>query len=146
MGKQSKGCFNSIIGTVVLFGFTLASIFLMPVITGNKSVVGSFLHFMLPPWVLFFTIRTHEIWSGIGGLIRVFKKSSPKPDTRPGLKYGSAALPISIIFYGIVGVVMGLLNYDIFEQMLISYVLIGVFWGVLVYILMQKEYFDEDSF
>lgn len=76
----------------------------------------------------------------------VFKNTTHK-DNRTA-KYGRSAIPISLVLFYIGSLVTCLSSGNGFysPRITIVYIVLGLMWGVFVYVLFQKGYFEHDDF
>lgn len=151
---ENQGCGKMIIMGMVWLGSPVLFMGIMPMISGADGALVSMINFLVGDLSI---IASATIVSGVvfikglfGLIMSLFKKSKRTVEVhqeeKVPLSFGSASIPITMITFGLAGVLASLFSGQISGSVIISYMLTGIPWGFVTYLLFQKGILDFEDF
>ncbi len=140
---------KTLISIAIWFGSGIISIILMYLITDVKGVVPLFIYFGLPNIVILAADGAHQ---GMGLIYSIFSLFKRKQKTNEELEaisqksIGRLAISISLVLYGLGGSILGFFYSAHFKQNLITFLIVGLIWGIIVRYLFKKKIFDLEDY
>lgn len=151
---DKKGCISTIVLAVIWLGSPIVFSIIMPLVSGCEKGFAVILNFIIADlsmiasaFVIFGVTFVKALFHFLVGL---FKKQKTSPHYHDGealpLSFGSSAIPTTVAIFTLAGIIAPLFANPISTSVIIAYALAGLVWGVILYILFQKEILDFDDF
>ena len=136
---------KTLISIAIWFGSGIASIILMNLITDVHGIIPLFVYFLLPNVVILAPDGLNE---GVGFIYSIFSLFKKQQKTNEELEavhkrsLGRLAIPVSVFLYGFAGFILAYFYSDQFKASLITFLIVGLVWGIIVRYLLRNEFFD----
>lgn len=154
---DNRGCKQLVISGIIWLFFPFILMIILHIVSGEMNGFTFFTNFLVGNLSIMFTAAAISGLEGLKDIVNlitnpfnkkddVFKNTTSK-ENRTG-KYGRSAVPISLILFYMGSLVTCLTSGNGFysSRITFTYLILGLMWGVFVYVLFQKGYFEHDDF
>lgn len=154
---DNRGCKQLAISGVIWLFFPFVLMIILHIASGEMNGFTFFSNFLVGNLSIMFTagmISGLEGLKDIANLITnpfnkkedIFKNTSRKENRTA--RYGISAIPISLVLFYIGSWITCLTSGNGFysTRITLTYIILGLLWGIFVYFLFQKGYFEHDDF